>query len=232
MSFRFAICDDDDAYAAYLEERVAAWARQTGQTAELERFPSAEAFLFRYAERQDFDVLLLDIEMSGMDGVALAKEVRRESSGIQIIFITGFTDYIAEGYDVAALHYLTKPVNEEKLFEVLTRAAGRLKRGEPVITLETSGGTVRLPLREIRWLEVLHNTVTVHAKEDYSARRPLSEIEKALDDRFFRVGRSYILNLTSIRRVARTEAELVTGEHIPLPRGQYEKLNRAIIEKI
>ena len=128
--YRFAICDDNGEYARYIEELAGRWARQAGEEVEAERFPSAEAFLFRYGERRDFDVLLLDIEMTGMDGVELAKTVRREDEDVQIVFITGYTDYIAEGYEVSALHYLTKPVNEDKLFQVLTKAVGRLGRNE------------------------------------------------------------------------------------------------------
>lgn len=198
----------------------------------MERFPSAQAFLFRWEERRDFGVLLLDIEMDGMDGVELARAVRRENDDVQIVFVTGYTDYIAEGYEVSALHYLTKPVNEEKLLQVLTRAVGRLRRNEKALTLVLPDQTVRLPLPQVRYLEVVHNYVTVHAGRDYSVKRPLSELEKELDGRFFRVGRSYILNLAFVRRASRTEAELTTGERIPLPRGQYDKLNRAIIDHI
>ena len=232
MGHRFAICDDDARYAQYIGRLALQWGRQTGTPVETESFHSAEAFLFRYEERRDFDVLLLDIEMTGMDGVELARTIREDNDDIQIVFITGYTDYIAEGYEVSALHYLTKPVNEEKLFQVLTRAVGRLRRNEPVLTLELPGETVRLPLGRIRYLEVLHNYVTVHADRDYSVKRPLGELERELDSRFFRVGRSYILNLAYIQRVTRTEAELTTGERVPLPRGQYDKLNRAIIDQM
>lgn len=232
MSYRFAICDDDQDYARYLEGLAAAWAQGAGTALEVERFPSAQAFLFRWEERRDFDVLLLDIEMDGMDGVKLARAVRRENDDVQIVFVTGYTDYIAEGYEVSALHYLTKPVNEEKLLQVLTRAVGRLRRNEKALTLVLPDQTVRLPLPQVRYLEVVHNYVTVHAGRDYSVKRPLSELEKELDGRFFRVGRSYILNLAFVRRASRTEAELTTGERIPLPRGQYDKLNRAIIDHI
>jgi len=232
MHILFAICDDDPKYASYLEQLAARWARQAGAEVDMERFPSAEAFLFRYEERRDFDVLLLDIEMGGMDGVTLARTIRRTNDDIQIVFITGYADYIAEGYEVSALHYLTKPVNEEKLFQVLTRAVSRLKRNEPALTLELPGETVRLPLGRIRWLEVSHNYVTVHADRDYSVKRPLGELEEELDSRFFRVGRSFAVNLTCIRRVTRAEAELTSGERIPLPRGQYDRLNRAIIDRM
>ncbi len=232
MDYRFAICDDDGDYAGYIGGLAAQWARRAGVELETERFPSAEAFLFRYEERKDFDVLLLDIEMAGMDGVELAKAVRRDDDGIQIVFITGYTDYIAEGYEVSALHYLTKPVNPDKLLQVLDRAVGRLARNEPVLTLELPGETVRVPLGKIRYIDVLHNYVTVHAGRDYAVKRPLSELERSLDSRFFRVGRSCLVNLAYIQRVARTEVELSSGERLPLPRGQYEKLNRAIVQRI
>ena len=219
MDYRFAICDDDGDYAGYIDGLAAQWARQAGVELETERFPSAEAFLFRYAERKDFDVLLLDIEMAGMDGVELAKAVRRDD-GVQIVFVTGYTDYIAEGYEVSALHYLTKPVDRDKLFQVLNRAVGRLARNEPVLTMELPGETVRVPLSKIRYIDVLHNYAT------------LGELEKELDGRFFRVGRSCIINLAYVQRATRVEAELTTGERVPLPRGQYEKLNRAIIQRM
>ena len=76
------------------------------------------------------------------------------------------------------------------------------------------------------------NYVTVHAREDYTLKRPLAEFEPALDRRFYRMSRSCIVNLTFVRRVTRTEAELTGGERLPLPRGQYEKLNQAIIRQI
>ena len=195
-------------------------------------FPSAEAFLFQYAEEKDFDILLLDIEMGGMDGLTMARAVRRENEDAQIVFITGYSDYIADGYDVAALHYLIKPVGQEKLFQVLDRAAERLKKNEKRLLLETGGETVLVPLGEIRYLEVVRNYVTVHGRKDVTVKKPLSEFEPELDERFFRAGRSLILNLTCIRRVGKTEVFLSDGTALPLPRGQYEALNRAIIARL
>ena len=232
MEYRFAICDDNEAYIQYIAELASRWAERNAASLELECFASAEAFLFRYAERRDFDVLLLDIEMTGMDGVELARTVRRDNEDVQIVFITGYTDYIAQGYEVSALHYLMKPVNEEKFDQVLTRAASRLARNEPFLTLELPGETVRVSLPEIRYIDVRQNYTTVHAKQEYTLKRPLAEFEASLDRRFYRMGRSCIVNLTYIRRVTRTEAELTDGELLPLPRGQYEKLNRAIIQQI
>lgn len=229
MAYQVAICDDSDKDAAFVQEILTQWA-QDRQIEILARcFPSAESFLFEYEENKGYDILLLDIEMGQMDGVTMAKQVRKDNEAVQIIFITGYSDYIAEGYEVAALHYLMKPVNREKLFEVLDRALDKRKQQERCLNLELSSEMVRIPFYDIRYLDVRQNYVTVHAKEDYTVKRPLGEFEKELDQRFCRVSRAMILNLKYIQRVTKTEVRLSDGTVLPLPRGAYEPLNRAII---
>ncbi len=229
MSYRVAICDDSTADAEFVKSILTRWADQRQLEAHPEVFPSAEAFLFRYAEDKSWDILLLDIEMGDIDGVTMAKQIRRDNEAVQIVFITGYSDYIAEGYEVAALHYLMKPVNQDKLFAVLDRALEKHKQNERCLNLEISGEMVRIPFYEIRYLDVQLNYVTVHAKRDYTVKRTLGEFEKELDSRFARVGRSMILNLKYIQRVTKTEVHLSDGTVLPLSRGAYEPLNRAII---
>ena len=226
---RAAICDDRAEDAAFVGKLLTELSGTRGQEVRWEVFPSAESFLFRYAEDKTFDLLVLDIEMGGMDGVTMAKRVRAENTAVQIVFITGYTDYIAEGYDVAALHYLVKPVREEKLFEVLDRAAAKLRSDSRALTLECGGEIFRVPLYEIRYLDVEKNYTTVHAKRDYTVKKTLGALSDELDERFFRIGRAAIVNLSYIRRVTKTDAILSDGAAIPLPRGAYEALNRAII---
>ena len=230
MNYKIAICDDSGADRQYVLNMVRAWASSAGHTVHIDDFPSAESFLFRYAEESDYDMLLLDIEMGAMDGVRLAKRVRRDNEAVQIVFVTGYSDYIAEGYEVAALHYLMKPVSRDKLFGVLNRALERRQREERCLNLELGGEMVRIPFYDVRYLDVRQNYVTVHGKTEYTVKRSLNEFEKELDDRFFRAGRSLIINLKYIRRVTKTEVSLSDGTLLPLPRGAYEPLNRAIIK--
>ena len=229
MTYKIAICDDSQADRDYVASLVRRWASEGDRSAHIEALSSAEGFLFHYAEESDFDILLLDIEMGGMDGVTMAKRLRQSNDTVQIIFITGYSDYIAEGYEVAALHYLMKPLDENKLFSVLDRAAEKLQKNEKVLHLELSGEMVRLPIHRIRWAEVSGNYVTIHETTDHSAKMALGQLERELDDRFLRIGRSAIVNLTQIARVTRTEIRLLSGDCIPLPRGAYETVNRAII---
>ena len=228
MDYRIAICDDRQGDREYVRQLTARWAQQRGNQVEMTEFCSAEQFLFS-CPQPDFDLLLLDIEMGEMDGVSLAKQVRRTNELMQIVFITGYSDYITEGYEVAALHYLMKPVKEEKLFAVLDRAVERLHKNTKVLTLETAEEMVRVPLYQVSALEVQRNYVTVHARQDYTVKKSLSELMEQLDERFFRVGRSAVVNLNDISRVTRSDIYLTDGRSIPLPRGAYDKLNRAII---
>lgn len=230
MNYKIAVCDDLSADRQYVINLVESWAKTAGISLSVSAFASAEEFLFHYAENKEYDILLLDIEMGDMDGVALAKELRRENETIQIVFVTGYSDYISEGYEVSALHYLIKPVKEEKLFSVLDRAAEKLRTNEKVLHFEVSGEVVRVPIFQIRFVDVRLNYVTVHAKEDVTVKMTLSQVADMLDERFYRVGRSAIVNLTRVSRVTRTEIHMDDGSVVLLPRGAYEGVNRAIIE--
>lgn len=229
MRYKIAICDDSDTDRRYVLNMVESWAESAAHNVDVNTFPSAESFIFHYEEESDYDILLLDIEMGEMDGVTMAKRIRHANDTVQIVFITGYSDYISEGYEVAALHYLMKPVKEEKLRSVLDRAAEKLAKNEKVLNFEIGSEMVRVPIYQIRYADVLGNYVTVHALSDVTAKMTLGELEKQLDERFYRVGRSTIVNLTQISRVTKTEIRLSDGAVIPLPRGAYDGVNRAII---
>lgn len=233
--YRFAVCDDNEADAAFVVSLIEKWNKENGNNKanglplRVEAFPSAEAFMFAFEENHDFDILFLDIEMGGMSGVELAKRLRQMGVGLQIVFITGYMDYISEGYDVEALHYLMKPVTGEKLGEVLNRAMERIKTREREMVLALPDGIVRVPLYKIRYIEVLKNYVTIHAAEDYSMKKTLNELKKSLDSSFFQIHRSYIVGLRCIKKVTRTEVILKDDTILPLSRKLYNDLNQALI---
>lgn len=229
MGYRIAICDDEQLDIKYIKELLHIWQEETNISLQIETFNSAESFLFHYADDKLYDIIFLDIELGGMDGVTMAKKIRKENKTVQIIFISGYSDYIAEGYEVEALHYLLKPVNKEKLFSVLQRAQEKIKQNDRNLLLEIHGEMVRIPLYEIRYVDVNLNYVTIYANEEYTLKRTLRDIEKDLDSRFVRVGRSMIINITFVQKVTKTSVYLFDGTILPLPRKAYEAINRAII---
>ena len=228
MYIKISICDDSAAERERISSLVSDWTSTSGTDITLNEYSSAEEFLFSYEDCKP-DILLLDVEMPGLNGVELAKKLRAKNRIIQIIFITAYSDYIAEGYEVAALHYLLKPVETEKLFKTLNRAVERVIRDCRSIALETADGTFVTPLYEVRYLEGCKKYVTVHSERDYTVRRTLSDFSGDLDSRFIKAGRSFIINLLWIKRVSKTEIELKTGEIIPIPKAAFETVNRAII---
>lgn len=226
--YRIAICDDEAEARRYVAELVRRWAEQGEHDVTLREYPSAEGLLF--GDEAGYDILLLDIEMGGMNGVDLARSIRGRDAVAEIIFVTGYSDYIAEGYDVAALQYLMKPVSWAKLSATLDRALERLHRNERSLCLETAGGMVRTPLYSIKYIDVQRNYATVHTNEEITVRRTLSQLAGELDERFFRLGRSAVINLYAVRKVTKTDVYLEDGTVLPLPRGCYDPLNRALIE--
>lgn len=90
------LCDDNSSQCAYIKSLVLDWSEQSGTEVRTSEFSSAEALLFSYDEIKP-DILLLDVEMPGMNGMELAKTLRSRSETAQIIFITGFPDYISQG---------------------------------------------------------------------------------------------------------------------------------------
>lgn len=231
MNYKVAICDDRQEDIDYVSKVVKSWAATSGYMITVNTFRSAEAFLFHYDVENNYDILLLDIEMGRMNGVELAKKVRRGNREIQIVFISGYNDYIADGYDVEALHYILKPVNADKLNKVLDRACERLKKNEAALIFDLPDGMVRILFYEIRYIEVRANYVTIHAKEEISVKTTLSSIAGKLDDGFFKISRSYIVNMRFIRKITKTEVFLEGVDiTLPLSRGLYEPLNRAFIK--
>ena len=109
-------------------------------------------------------------------------------------------------------------------------AVEKLQKNERVLNLDIAGGMVRILIHQIRYLEVRGNYVTIHGKEEYVVKMSLGEVEKLLDERFYRVGRSVIVNLTCVSRVTKKDIFLDDGSDIPLPRGAYDGVNRAIIQ--
>lgn len=227
---RFAVVDDNPLDIENVVNKVSSWGKNKCIDTSFSEYDSAEAFLFSYEDDKAYDVILLDIEMKKMDGVEMAKRIRAVDSDVVIVFITGYSDYILDGYDVGALNYLMKPLDLEKLNRVLDTALTKIESNSKAIYLSTVDETCKVPLNQISYIDVDRNYITVHADKSYRVKRTLGSLEEELDDRFLRIGRSAFINIEKVLRVTKTDVFLNTDESVPLPRGAYEKVNRAIIE--
>lgn len=199
--------------------------------AEIRTFTSAEAFLFEYEEDKAYDILLLDVEMKNINGIELAKRIRKDNNRAEIIFITSHFEFVGEGYEVDALHYLIKPISAEKLTQVLTKAAEKISVEPPSVVISCEGETVKLYEADIRYVESFLHYIVIHTKDkEYKIKENISVFENRVSDDFYRVHRSYLVSLKHITRISRTSVNIGNTE-LPLSRGKYDDINRAFIQR-
>lgn len=233
MKYKIAVCDDDAQQRSYLEEIVTAWAKKNRHLIELKQYAEAKSFLFDYGEEKDYDILLLDIEMPQISGIELAKTVRRDNSTVQIIFVTGYYDYFSDGFDVSALHYLIKPVNERKLFPVLDKAADNLNYRQRSVLLTTADADIKVSLADITYVESENVYVVVHTVGgNYRTRISLAKFAEQLDDTFIKVHRSFVVGLKYIKKITRNEITMLNGDTVPISRGMYDEVHAALVKHL
>lgn len=229
-TFRAGICDDEPLAIEYVTDCMQKWADENHMTFHLSTFSSAEQFLFETENEPPFDILFLDIQMGKMTGMELARQIRNRDSHVQLVFVTALPDFAAEGYDVSALHYLLKPVSQEKIFKVLDRASRHFAREEAYLLLTDDQTLKRVPVSEILYAEAFaHNLQIVTKNNTYELRESLSSLAQKLGSDFVSPHRSYLVNLQYIHSIARTEIILDTQTRIPLSRYKYQEINQAFI---
>lgn len=232
MIGHIAICDDETEQAEAIRRIVATWEKEHPIGGQIDLFSSAEAFWFAYQENRNYDILLLDVEMRAMSGIELAKRLRASGCHAEIIFITSHYEFVGEGYEVDALHYLGKPISQQKLWEVLSRAADKLAADPPSVVIQCAGETQKLYESDILYVESFLHDIVIHTKTgEYRMKENISAFHEALSDDFFRAHRSYLVNLKAIVRIGRTAVTLGNGSEIPLARGKYDEINRAFIAR-
>jgi len=230
MRYRVAVCDDCRDDLESIAARVCAWGEGCGIGLEVEKFVSAESFLFEYAENKAFDILLLDVEMPGLSGIELARQVRQADKRAEIIFITSHFEFSGEGYEVDALHYLIKPVKPEKLGEVLCKALQRLAEKPKAVLVASEGEFLRLAESDIVYAEAFLHYISIHTKGgEYKVKESLSAFQNRLSEAFFRPHRSFLVHLGHVAKISRTAVYMDEGTQIPVARSKYDELNRAFI---
>ena len=229
---RIAICDDEKAQRQLLKKYLEEWAAKNKVILETELFVSGESFLFSWEDDSDYDLLIFDIEMGQMSGMDLAADIRKKDEDIPILFVTGYDKYMLQGFEVSALHYLLKPVNTEKLFEVLDKLKIKRKQEEKLF-FHTEKGPVSLPVSRIWYIEArAHQCILYTEDEAHILYVAIGEMASYLCSRpeFVRCHRSYLVNLYHISAIAKPELILDDKRRLPVSRSAEKEVNRLFIE--
>jgi len=229
---KIAVIEDIQSHGDLLVSYIKKWSEKNKTNPILRRFETAESFLFQWEEEADFDVLFVDIQMSGMNGMEMAKKIRKKDKNIVIIFTTGLSDYIEEGYEVEAMHYLIKPVSEEKLNTCLDRAAKK-RKPEKYILVHTKEEILKINTEQVYYAEAMGHgcRLRLEKKEKLiEIKESISQIEQILDKtEFIKCHRSYICRIRGIFRIDKASVYFDDGSSIPVSRRMYEQVNQAFI---
>lgn len=219
---RIAICDDEKKFTDDFKRITDKLYKSLDMIVDTY---SEGAELLRSFKNRAYDLVFLDIEMPGMDGITLAEKLREISEEVSIVFLTGHIEYAIQGYEVNALRYLTKPADENKVKDVIDRVMKKTE-GEKLLWIKTDEGEMKIRLSDVIFLEAQNQNVLINTAENsYSVRGNMSDYEERLSSEgFFRIHRSYLVPLAKIERISGKEVIMEDGTALPISRSKVNSL--------
>lgn len=208
---RIGICDDEKDIRELLGRKL----RVLYPTAELSFYSSGEELLSGELP----EILLLDIQMPGINGMDTARELRKRNSKIVLIFVTAIKEYVFEAFDVEALHYLIKPVTDVKLKEVMDKAVLHFNNSMQYQETESrsllimvKGMHIKVNIDDIIYAEVFNRKVIIHKmNEEIEYYGKMTDLEKLAGEDFFRPHRAYLVNLKYVEKYDASNIYLTKG---------------------
>ncbi len=236
---RIGICDDQlnarDALRFELEKIL----RDESEQIVYEFSTGASAVRWLEKHPGEIDLLFLDVEMDGISGMDAAAQIRNFDKEICLVFVTGYTDYVFDGYKVNALDYVIKPASAKKLFDVLKRVREQLSdKYDKTFSFKNPEGTYRLPLSNIAYFYSDKRKVNIVCTSrerslSYSFYGKLDEVEAKLSHAFVRIHQRYLVNPAHVERIG-SENITIAGACLPMSRALKEsaavKLAKAMLE--
>ncbi|MCC3863852.1 LytTR family DNA-binding domain-containing protein [Terrisporobacter petrolearius] len=213
MIFNIAICDDKAIHRNILRDYLGKVF--FSESYEVVEFSGGEELLKKYPKK--LDILLLDIKMTGMNGIETAKKIRLFDSNVMIIFTTSFWDFIQEGYEVRAFRYLLKPINYKDFSKHLIQCKNDIvNNNEKYITIKEKDErkTVIIPINSILYAETESGFTLIHTDNKiYKTRSSIKKIEKELKENlFYRCHRAYLINISKVNSIAQNSVFIKNNE--------------------
>ena len=226
---RIAVCDDEEKFRNQARDMVDKLAGSLDVV--VDAYSDGNQLLAAF-DKKPYDVLFLDIEMPVMDGITLAKKLRERSDSIYIVFLTGHVEYALEGYEVNTLRYLTKPVQEEKLREVL-RFVMDQNTSKKQLMIKEDGEELLLNIADIIYFEAQNQYVMIYTEDgEHLIRYNIGDFEEQLKkDGFFRTHRGYLVSLAKVKKLVKNEVimEGPDGDiSVPVSRTNTKSLKEAL----
>lgn len=209
-----SICDDDLNIVKQMKNLIETYEKEK---CKVSTYSSGEELL---KARGKFDVIFLDIDMSGMDGIETAKQIRNIDKDVKIIYLTSFTDYVNLAFSVHAFGYLNKPIKKKEIYNQLDEAIIYTKPKEDEILIEfiTTGGIKRLVPKDIYFFEYLNRKVKMKTlMGTYILNQKITDVAKFMNQYgFLMPHKSFTVNLFYVKSIKGYDIYMMDGSVIPL----------------
>ena len=229
-----AICDDNQENRLSLRWLMERILENRKMEHIIYEFSSGETLLpWMENHHNEIDLLFLDIEMGKLNGMETAKKLRADNDTLQIVFVTGFPDYVFDGYGVDALGYLLKPAKREQLEDILSRTLERrCKDAENIYSCHYGDTWYRIPYKEILYFESDRRKVRcITSNRSYEFYGKLDEVEQELETAgFVRIHQRYLVQVNAIRQICGNEVQV--GAHtLPISRSYHQQALLALTRR-
>lgn len=216
---KVAVLDDRLEDVQLLVEYLDRFQSERGLSVQVVTYSASLDFLEEY--HSDYDVLFLDIEMPGANGLEVAHEVRARDESVGIIFITNMAQYAIRGYEVNAIDFMVKPVRYVNFAEKLDKALRfRQQRDQRVLLLADEDGLSRIPVSDVLYVEKDRYYLLYHTKNGvFRQRGTAKELKEQLKGLpFSDCTAGCLVNLNHVKRVGKEDVLLRSGETLPIAR--------------
>ena len=225
-----AICEDDKKQLLINKHYIEQWATLRDKRVNILIYKNAESFLFNWNYEEEIDLVFLDIQMGQMSGMELAKHIRTQDQNIAIVFITGESKYVFDGYKVQALDYLMKPVKKDDFFRCLDIWVNKkLKQENSYFILKKGKELMKVKCDDIHYFISFDHYLDMYTDDEViTFKKKIGEVERELpQEQFYRCHRSYIVNLMHIDTLSKNEIILDNGSKIPISKSRLKSTYEA-----